>query len=122
MDLRTWQEAGIRAGSYSARHRGRSPFSPLRPAPIAIGSLSTAAIAAFAFVAPGVLPGTPAGASSTVLDGAPNRVAPMAPGHGGDAPGFVTVTAPASSSSDSPRRRRAPRPPSRPRRVPARRR
>ena len=103
MDLRTWQEAGIRAGSYSARHRGRSPFSPLRPTPIAIGSLSTAAIAAFAFVAPGILHGSPAGTGSTVLDGAPNRITPMAQGFGGNAaPGFVTVTAPASSSSDVP--------------------
>jgi uncharacterized protein YkwD len=103
MDVRTWQEAGARAGSYSARHRARSPFSPLRPAPIAIGSLSTAAIAAFAFVAPGILHGSPAGASSTVLDGAPNLRAPMAPGNNGAAaPGFVSVTAPAGPSSDSP--------------------
>ena len=103
MDLRTWQEAGTHAGPYSARHRARSPFSPLRPAPIAIGSLSTAAIAAFAFIAPGILNGSPAGATSTVLDGAPNLSAPMAPGNGGAAaPGFVSVTAPASPSSDSP--------------------
>jgi len=103
MDLRTWQEAGTRAGSYSARHRARNPFSPLRPAPIAIGSLSTAAIAAFAFVAPGILHGSPAGATSAVLDGAPNLRAPMEPGTGGAAaPGFVSVTAPASPSSDSP--------------------
>ena len=102
MDLRTWQEAGSRAGAYSARHRARSPFSPLRPAPIAIGSLSTAAIAAFAFVAPGILHGSPAGTTSTILDGAPNRLAPVAPGNGGAAPGYVTVTAPATSTSDSP--------------------
>ena len=103
MDLRTWQEAGTHAGPYSARHRARSPFSPLRPAPIAIGSLSTAAIAAFAFVAPGILYGSPAGTTTTVLDGAANLRAPMAPGGGGAAaPGFVSVTAPASPSSDSP--------------------
>lgn len=103
MDLRTWQEAGTHAGPYSARHRARSPFSPLRPAPIAIGSLSTAAIAAFAFIAPGILNGSPAGATSTVLDGAPNLSAPMAPGNGGAAaPGFVSVTAPANPSSDPP--------------------
>lgn len=103
MDLRTWQEAGTRAGSYNARHRARNPFSPLRPAPMAIGSLSTAAIAAFAFVAPGILHGSGAGTTSAVLDGAPNLRAPMEPGSGGAAaPGFVSVTAPASPSSDSP--------------------
>jgi uncharacterized protein YkwD len=102
MDIRTWQEAGIRAGAYTARHRGRSPFSPLRPAPIAIGSLSTAAIAAFAFVAPGILHGSPAGSGSTLLDGAPNRVAPFSSGSStGAAPGFVSVTAPTSTSSSS---------------------
>ena len=105
MDIRTWQEAGVRAGAgaYSARHRGRSPFSPLRPTPIAIGSLSTAAIAAFAFVAPGILH-SPAGSASTVLDGAPNRMAPLSPGGGGNAaPGYVSVTSPTTSStSDSP--------------------
>ena len=103
MDIRTWQEAGIRAGAYSARHRARSPFSPLRPTPIAIGSLSTAAIAAFAFVAPGILH-SPAGSTATVLDGAPNRMAPLSPGGGDDAaPGYVSVTSPTTSSaSDSP--------------------
>jgi len=104
MDIRTWQEAGIRAGSYSARHRARSPFSPLRPAPIAIGSLSTAAIAAIAFVAPGILHGSSAGGSTTLLDGTPNRIAPLAAGTtGGRDPGVVSVTAPSSSAtSDSP--------------------
>ena len=104
MDLRTWQEGGVRAGSYSARHRGRSPFSPLRPTPIAIGSLSTAAIAAFAFVAPGILHGSPAGAGSQLLDGAPNRIAPLSPGSDADAvPGVVRVTpTTATATSDSP--------------------
>ncbi|MEZ0107125.1 uncharacterized protein YkwD [Catenulispora sp. EB89] len=103
MDIRTWQEAGVRAGAYSARHRARSPFSPLRPTPIAIGSLSTAAIAAFAFVAPGILH-SPAGSASTVLDGAPNPMAPLSPGGGGNAaPGYVSVTSPTTSAtSDSP--------------------
>lgn len=103
MDLRTWQEAGVRAGSYSARHRARSPFSPLRPAPIAIGSLSTAAIAAFALVAPGLLHGTGTGTGTTtqLLDGMPNRVAPLSPGSADGMPGVVSVTAP-SSTSDSP--------------------
>ena len=105
MDIRTWQEAGVRAGAYSARHRARSPFSPLRPTPIAIGSLSTAAIAAFAFVAPGILHGGGSGAASTVLDGVPNRIAPLSPGGGDAAPGYVGVTSSptsAASSSDSP--------------------
>lgn len=102
MDLRTWQEAGVRAGSYSARHRARSPFSPLRPAPIAVGSLSTAAIAAFAFVAPGLLHGGGASAGTQLLDGMPNRVAALSPGSGGAAPAYVSVTAPSSSTSDSP--------------------
>jgi uncharacterized protein YkwD len=101
MDLRTWQEAGVRAGSHSARHRARSPFSPLRPAPIAIGSLSTAAIAAFALVAPGLLHGTGTGTSTQLLDGMSNRVAPLSPGSAEGAPGVVTVTAP-SPTSDSP--------------------
>jgi uncharacterized protein YkwD len=103
MDIRTWQEAGIRAGVYSARHRARSPFSPLRPTPIAIGSLSTAAIAAFAFVAPGILH-SPAGSASTVLGGGPANISPLSPGGGNAAPGYVSVTSPSTSSasSDSP--------------------
>ncbi|NUR27177.1 MAG: hypothetical protein HOV83_15250, partial [Catenulispora sp.] len=67
--------------AYSARHRSaRSPFSPLRPAPIAIGSLSTAAIAAFAFVGPGILHGGDAASTMPVLDGMPHRIAPLNPG------------------------------------------
>lgn len=73
--------AGERGGRspYSARHRSnRSPFSPLRPAPIAIGSLSTAAIAAFAFVGPGILHGGTTGTPTPLLDGLPKRIAPLA--------------------------------------------
>ncbi|GAA1977302.1 CAP domain-containing protein [Catenulispora subtropica] len=77
---------------YSARHRSaRSPFSPLRPAPIAIGSLSTAAIAAFAFVGPGMLHGGDATSTMPVLDGMPHRIAPLTPG---------SDAAPGSASTD----------------------
>ncbi|MFL6116557.1 MAG: CAP domain-containing protein [Catenulispora sp.] len=92
-------EPGGRA-AYSARHRShRSPFSPLRPAPIAIGSLSTAAIAAFAFVGPGILHGGMGASPTPMLDGLPNRIAPLAPATSSVA---ATIPAPAAASTDSP--------------------
>jgi uncharacterized protein YkwD len=85
---------------YSARHRSaRSPFSPLRPAPIAIGSLSTAAIAAFAFVGPGILHGGDAASTTPVLDGMPHRIAPLTPGS--DASTASTSADPVSGASAS---------------------
>jgi len=91
-------EHGGRA-AYSARHRSnRSPFSPLRPAPIAIGSLSTAAIAAFAFVGPGILHGGTGASPTPMLDGLPNRIAPLAPATSTAS----TSPAPATAPADSP--------------------
>src|SRR5690242_3982449 len=67
--------------SYRARHRSqRSPFSPLRPAPIAIGSLSTAAVAAFALMGPLLHHTGTAGSDHLIVDGLAQRVAPLTPG------------------------------------------
>lgn len=86
MDIRTWQDAGRGAADpYHPRHRGgRSPFRPWRPGPVAIGSLSTAAVAAVAFAAPGVIHVRTVPVD-TRLDGAPNHVGPLTPGPGGQA-------------------------------------
>lgn len=81
MDIRTWQDADRAADDpYRPRHRsGRSPFRPWRPGPVAVGSLSTAAVAAVAFAAPGVLHVRTAPVD-TRLDGAPHHIGPLTPG------------------------------------------
>jgi uncharacterized protein YkwD len=97
------QSRGPRSAAHSARHRsGRSPFSPLRPAPIAIGSLSTAAIAAFAFVGPGILHGGDAASTTPLLDGMPQRMAPLNPGAEPVAPGGAAAHSGAAASPSSP--------------------
>jgi uncharacterized protein YkwD len=97
MDIRTWQDAdraddaraaGLGPGSgaqpsYRARHRSaRGPFGPLRPAPIAIGGLSTAAVAAIAFVVPHMLHAGKTASAGSALDGLPGHIAPLTPGPG----------------------------------------
>ncbi len=105
MDIRTWQDAGRGADPYHPRHRsGRSPFRPWRPGPVVVGSLSTAAVAAVAFAAQGVVH-VRTMPVDTRLDGAPNHIGPLTPGPGGqpaDAGQSAQLVAPGTATPPPP--------------------